>query len=234
LHAILTCRTKAAKSHGTKQQALRRTLGVINRYFHSTEDDMKLTNIYKKAGLAMVFLLSAHVAQAGEPPPASFSFGATVMDGPYAGTMGNGFVDYNEFDLFEGGGILSPDNGLLGFSFTILGQTFGMTDDDEYPFFPTVSFSAYMPTFIDFLVVEDGVQIIEPNVVSLGIDSEVFGVGADNLCPAVDIGNGCYDYHVEAFINVAEIPEVPVPAALWLFGSGLLGLAGIARKKEVA
>jgi len=30
-----------------------------------------------------------------------------------------------------------------------------------------------------------------------------------------------------------EITAVPVPAAVWLFGSGLLGLAGFARKKKV-
>ena len=29
-----------------------------------------------------------------------------------------------------------------------------------------------------------------------------------------------------------NIPEVPIPAALWLFGSALLGLAGIARRKR--
>jgi len=29
----------------------------------------------------------------------------------------------------------------------------------------------------------------------------------------------------------AEVSQVPVPSALWLFGSGLLGLAGIARSK---
>jgi hypothetical protein len=28
-------------------------------------------------------------------------------------------------------------------------------------------------------------------------------------------------------------PEVPVPAAVWLFGSGLLGLVGVARRKKV-
>ena len=28
--------------------------------------------------------------------------------------------------------------------------------------------------------------------------------------------------------------EIPVPAAVWLFGSGLLGLVGIARRKAVA
>ena len=27
-------------------------------------------------------------------------------------------------------------------------------------------------------------------------------------------------------------PEVPIPAAVWLFGSGLLGLVGIARRKK--
>ena len=35
--------------------------------------------------------------------------------------------------------------------------------------------------------------------------------------------------------NFSEAPsEIPVPAAVWLFGSGLLGLIGIARKKKAA
>jgi len=29
-----------------------------------------------------------------------------------------------------------------------------------------------------------------------------------------------------------EIETVPIPAAAWLFGSGLLGLVGIARRKK--
>ena len=31
-----------------------------------------------------------------------------------------------------------------------------------------------------------------------------------------------------------EISQVPIPAAIWLFGSGLLGLVGIARRKKAA
>lgn len=31
-----------------------------------------------------------------------------------------------------------------------------------------------------------------------------------------------------------DVPEVPVPAALWLFGSGLVGLMGTARSKSAA
>lgn len=39
----------------------------------------------------------------------------------------------------------------------------------------------------------------------------------------------CKDYTVDAGMYV-----VPVPAAVWLFGSGLLGLVGIARRKKAA
>ena len=33
---------------------------------------------------------------------------------------------------------------------------------------------------------------------------------------------------------LGPMPAVPVPAAVWLFGSGLLGLIGIARRKKAA
>lgn len=35
-----------------------------------------------------------------------------------------------------------------------------------------------------------------------------------------------------AFLTVTNVSLVPVPAAVWLFGSGLLGLVGIARRKK--
>jgi len=34
-------------------------------------------------------------------------------------------------------------------------------------------------------------------------------------------------------VFVVDVNPVPVPAAVWLFGSGLIGLAGIARRKKV-
>ena len=33
-------------------------------------------------------------------------------------------------------------------------------------------------------------------------------------------------------VLIRDVPAVPVPAAVWLFGSGLLGLAGVARRKK--
>jgi len=47
--------------------------------------------------------------------------------------------------------------------------------------------------------------------------------------------NGCNgDYFIDNVSISADVetPAVPVPAAVWLFGSGLLGLVGVARRKK--
>ena len=41
-----------------------------------------------------------------------------------------------------------------------------------------------------------------------------------------------YDRPTTANLNVALVEPVPVPAAVWLFGSGLIGLIGVARRKK--
>ena len=41
---------------------------------------------------------------------------------------------------------------------------------------------------------------------------------------------GQYEYSLT--IETSEISAVPVPAAVWLFGSGLIGLVGLARRKK--
>ena len=40
--------------------------------------------------------------------------------------------------------------------------------------------------------------------------------------------------HGLSHLTVYETPAVPVPAAVWLFGSGLIGLVGVARRKNHA
>jgi hypothetical protein len=52
-------------------------------------------------------------------------------------------------------------------------------------------------------------------------------------------GNSCAanDYALAGIKTVgpdADVSEVPLPAAAWLFGSGLIGLAGIARRRRTA
>ena len=51
-------------------------------------------------------------------------------------------------------------------------------------------------------------------IVLLGINADSV-LGFDNVC-----------------VDDCSAPQVPVPAAVWLFGSGLLGLVGVARRKK--
>ena len=56
---------------------------------------------------------------------------------------------------------------------------------------------------------------------------------------AYSIGSGEYWAVGDAFtdngtINYLTLTAIPVPPALWLFGSGLLGLAGVARRRRAA
>ncbi|MFT3931188.1 MAG: VPLPA-CTERM sorting domain-containing protein [Spongiibacteraceae bacterium] len=55
-----------------------------------------------------------------------------------------------------------------------------------------------------------------------------------NMADSIQAINGTVNMRDFAFTNVQLAPAVPVPAAAWLFGSGLLGLAGTARKRKQA
>jgi hypothetical protein len=41
-------------------------------------------------------------------------------------------------------------------------------------------------------------------------------------------------FQMNGYITDVVTTVIPVPPALWLFGSGLLGLVGIARRKKAA
>jgi len=72
--------------------------------------------------------------------------------------------------------------------------------------------------FILGLSTDNGASwVADASVVSLGANaySVTFGTGANVI-----------------EVDVQIIPPVPVPAAVWLFASGLLGLVGIARRKK--
>lgn len=43
-----------------------------------------------------------------------------------------------------------------------------------------------------------------------------------------------YYAHLVGTVTVAPVSQVPVPAAAWLLGSGLLGLVGVARRRKAA
>jgi len=62
-----------------------------------------------------------------------------------------------------------------------------------------------------------------------------FGLVSDTAIDRVVIRNGIFTGggRDRFFIDNLAVNAVPVPAAVWLFGSGLVGLMGMARRKKV-
>ena len=83
---------------------------------------------------------------------------------------------------------------------------------------------------------ENGLQSIQDLLIASGVDltgwqlTQARGISEDGNIIA---GYGTNpDGITEAW--VANISNVPIPPALWLFGSGLLGMIGIAKRKKAA
>jgi hypothetical protein len=67
---------------------------------------------------------------------------------------------------------------------------------------------------------------------TLGADVSAYTLEFAAICGADE---NCFsNYYIDNVVINADIDPIPVPAAVWLFGSGLLGLIGIARKKKAA
>ena len=142
-----------------------------------------------------------------------------VGDDPFTGNNYFGSFSYDE-TVLTGVGFeeLDPVFGAVTVDFTFEGQAFDETNEVDFNAFPILAFLDGVPNDIQYMLVEglSGVDFNDPTV------REVLLEGA--LVP-----DGTGGFTADAFVTV-----IPVPAAVWLFGSGLLGLVGIARRKKAA
>jgi hypothetical protein len=75
------------------------------------------------------------------------------------------------------------------------------------------------------------------NILSGDNSSEVSGVALDySFYSYIAAGPSLYGSESIDFINIdgTQVSNVPVPAAVWLFGSGLIGLIGIRKKSNLS
>lgn len=61
--------------------------------------------------------------------------------------------------------------------------------------------------------------------------SDVNNISWQTQTPGFTAALGANNNNIEDY-TASGAPEVPLPAAAWLFGSGLIGLAGVARRRQ--
>jgi hypothetical protein len=150
-----------------------------------------------------------------------------VTPGSYFGTVGSGSFSYDDADITGfGTETISAASSSLTVEFTIFGQTFTDTDDvgNISTGSPDLKLVDGVPVFLDFLMSEvpdppdnNVIAINEPGVIYI----DTWDPSGENLS---QLGDG--------FATEVSVGVVPIPAAVWLFGSGLIGLIGIARRKK--
>jgi hypothetical protein len=72
-------------------------------------------------------------------------------------------------------------------------------------------------------------------IVTCGNTCEVgdsFTLDYNAVVPSGSFIGVAYQFHITG--TIGEQTVIPIPAAVWLFGSGLLGLVGVARRRKAA
>lgn len=155
----------------------------------------------------------------------STDFTATVDSGTFLGTIGTGTITYDDTDILGVGNEAINLNTALNFlTFNVFGQDFAGSDDIDFEFgtFPLVNFFDGLITSINYVVNElstsNPTAINQAGVLSFSIFTLELG----------DLGG------LSGVLNIEEgsISPVPVPAAAWLFGSGLIALFGFSRRRK--
>jgi hypothetical protein len=139
------------------------------------------------------------------------------------------------------------DNPWLFFSNTGMHQTTSPSNilSDDGAGNVTLDFSGWDVTWNGIASIPMGAGAWDGNpdgvaIMTCGVDcgdGDTYSIAYSARVPAGDpssFGNVAYRVTMSGTITAPPVGEIPVPAAVWLFGSGLVGLVGVARRKKAA
>jgi hypothetical protein len=176
----------------------------------------KKDEVMKKKYLSVLIAVLMLVGIPGMAQPAlvTYTFIGTIAYGIRIGDTGTGSFTYD--DTLVDHETINPTDG-LEVSFTFDDQDFDETNDEMYDQFPELGFLDSEPTSLDYYIAKgvNGVDFKDTNIASLWVHGELISSSGD------------YDFEIEIDAN-----PVPIPGALWLLGSGIIGLAGLQRRKS--
>ena len=182
-------------------------------------DESEMNGDYLMKGLSKAVLLGFLLFCFGGVQAATVTNNlfVEVLGGPFVGITGSGYFSYDDAGLLGlGDEILTVDDGGLALELTVFGQTFYASNDVDFQWFPELSLFDGIPLYLGFSVSENA-SVNPTDIQHLGV-----------------IGLDLYDLSQEAdgsFYAELDVTAVPLPAAVWLFGSGLYGLFMFVGKK---
>jgi len=157
--------------------------------------------------------------------------GPVTVSGGIEFTLYTPISDQTIYADFDGAGVLTIDYAMGTDSFfsstRIFELEFLFTDLNWMPGNNSiVSFSMLGSTMTDYQGIATAIST------SYTADSIFITIGQNDLSDGASVQLTTGQTKTASFAITFAPAEVPVPAAAWLFGSGLLGLAGVARRRK--
>ncbi len=85
------------------------------------------------------------------------------------------------------------------------------------------------PAFGDF---NNSLSVFDAAVGDAGAVFDLSGFGSQGSVSFGSLQTGSGEYYFDIYDMTVSVANVPIPAAAWLFGSALLGLVGVGRRKK--
>ena len=190
----------------------------------------------KKTVLAAALLAATGAAQA-----ATFDFAGTFSMYSGAGYVGGApdVVGSFDFDFGTGtgaGGSMTSATPFFGFTWTA--HDFVMTANMDGTVTAQIPFDWGAPLGTSCGVANCDIPVVAVFSMTPTATPGEFSVatldGDGTGTPGTAMTAGPFVGFSPTFSGTATMQAVPVPAAVWLFGSGLVGLAGVARRRKAA